>query len=250
MSGGGSVSSAPDSLKLTRGLSRQSLSEQLAEAILEVFLDRRLKPGDALPSTAKLAAEYGVSRTVVREALADLMGRGVIARVLSREPVVALPGPDHLRELLRIRIIQDSITIDSLVELRLPLEAQAARLAAARRTPEQMERIQGVLDVLASVDHEAEFHEADIQLHREIALASGNLLMSLVLDSLTGLLHDFRRAWYRAQRAEGNLPALVEEHRRVVDAIRAGDPEAAATAMSDHLLTGLEKIRRGGDLEA
>lgn len=239
--------SARNTLKLTPGPRRQSLPEQLAVAILEALLDQRLKPGDALPPTAELAAEYGVSRTVVREALADLMGRGVISRAFSREPVVSVPGPDQLRELLRIRIIQDRITMDSLVELRLPLEAQAARLAAMRRTPEQMEAIEEALGILASVDDESEFHERDIRLHREIAVASGNLLIPLVLDSLTGLLHDFRRAWYRAQRAEGNLPALVEEHRRVVDAIKAADPDAAATAMSDHLLTGLEKIRRAGD---
>lgn len=229
---------------LTPGLRRQSLPEQMAIAILEALVDQRLKPGDSLPNAAELAEQFGVSRTVVREALADLMGRGVIARELSREPVVSMPGPDQLRELLRIRIGQDSITMESLVELRLPLEVQAARLAATRRTQEQLLEIQSAFDVLSSADDEARFHEADIQFHREIALASGNLLIPLVLDSLAGLLHDFRRAWYAAQRAEGKLPELVEEHHRVLVAIREGDSEAADLAMSNHLLTGLEKIRR------
>lgn len=235
-----------ETLKLTPGLRRQSLPEQVAIAILEALVDQRLKPGDALPPAAELAAQFGVSRTVVREAIADLMGRGIISRVLSREPIVSMPGPDQLRELLRIRISQDSITMDALVELRLPLEVQSARLAASRRTPEQLKAIEDVLDSLASEQDEARFHEADIQLHREVALASGNLLIPLVLDSLAGLLHDFRQAWYSAQRTEGKLPELVEEHRRVVDAIRSGDSDAAGSAMAEHLLAGLEKIRREG----
>lgn len=235
-----------EALKLTPGLRRQPLPEQLAMAILEALVDGRLKPGDSLPRASELAEQFGVSRTVVREALADLMGRGVISRVLSREPTVAMPGPDQLRELLRIRISQDSITMEALVELRLPLEVQSARLAATRRTPDQLESIQHVFDVLASAEDEARFHEADIQFHREIALASGNLLLALVLDSLAGVLRDFRRAWYAAQRTEGKLPELVEEHRRVLDAIRAEDADAAGASMSDHLLTGLEKIRREG----
>lgn len=233
-----------ESLNLAPGLRRQSLSEQVAIAILEALVDRRLKPGEALPPAAELAEQFGVSRTVVREAIADLMGRGVIARVLSREPIVSMPGPDQLRELLRIRISHDGVTMDSLVELRLPLEVQSARLAASRRTTEQLSSIEEALETLASEEGEAGFQEADVQLHREIALASGNLLIPLVLDSVTGLLHDFRQAWYATQRAEGKLPELVEEHRRIVDAIRSQDPEGAGAAMSDHLLTGLEKIHR------
>lgn len=230
-------------MKLTPGIRRQSLPEQMAIAILEALVEQRLKPGDSLPNASELAEHFGVSRTVVREALADLMGRGVIARELSREPTVSMPGPDQLRELLRIRISQDSITIESLIELRLPLEVQSARLAAARRTGEQLMAIEAAFEVLASEDDETEFHKADIQFHREIAFASGNLLIPLVLDSLSGLLQDFRRTWYAAQRDEGKLPELVLEHRRVLEAIRAGDSDAAGSAMSDHLLTGLEKIR-------
>lgn len=231
-------------VKFTPDLRRQSLPEQMAIAILEALVDQRLKPGDSLPTASELAEQFGVSRTVVREALADLMGRGVISRELSREPVVSMPGPDQLRELLRIRISQDSITIESLIELRLPLEVQSARLAAARRTTEQLKAIEAAFEVLAFEDDEAKFLKADIEFHREIGLASGNLLIPLVLDSLAGLLQDFRRAWYAAQRDEGKLPELVQEHRRVLQAIQEGDSDAAGVAMSDHLLAGLEKIRR------
>lgn len=233
------------SLGLSTGVRRQSLPEQVAVVILEALVDQRLNPGDTLPPAAELAKQFGVSRTVVREAIADLMGRGVIARDLSREPIVSMPGPDQLRELLRIRISQDSITMDSLVELRLPIEVQSARLATERRTTEQLNAISEALADLAAAEDEARFQKADVNLHRQIALASGNLLIPLVLDSLAGVLHDFRQAWYSAQRSEGKLQELVEEHRRIVDAIGAGDAEAAGIAMSEHLLTGLDKIRRG-----
>lgn len=231
------------SLQLKPGVRRQPLPEQLAGAILEAIVDRRLKPGDALPSAAELADQFSVSRTVVREALADLMGRGVISRSSSREPLVSMPGQEQLRELLRIRMSQDGVDIESLIELRLPLEIQSARLAAQRRDDQQLEAMTAALDVLETTSDEAEFQEADAAFHRQIALGSGNLLIPLVLDSLSGVLHDFRRAWYASQRAEGELPKLVEEHRRVFEAVRAGDADAAGQAMSEHLLAGLERIR-------
>lgn len=231
------------SLQLTPGVRRQPLPEQLAAAILEAIVDRRLKSGDALPSAAELADQFSVSRTVVREALADLMGRGVISRSSSREPIVSMPGPEQLRELLRIRMSQDGVDIESLIELRLPLEIQSARLAAHRRTDEQVAAMSAALALLETTTDEAEFQEVDAAFHREVALGSGNLLIPLVLDSLSGVLHDFRRAWYASQRAEGELPKLVEEHRRVFEAVRDGDADAAGEAMSEHLLAGLQRIR-------
>lgn len=231
-------------LRIASTMRRQSLPEQVAVAILEAIVDRRLKSGDSLPSAAELAEQFDVSRTVVREALADLMGRGVIARSSSREPIVSMPGPDQLRELLRIRVSQDELDIEALVELRQPLEEQSARLAAGRRTHEQLARIETAFEVLAAADDAGQFQEADAAFHREVALASGNILFPLVLDSVAGVLHDVRRAWYAKRRARGELPSLLEEHRRVLAAIQEGDSEAAAAAMSEHLLAGLDRLRR------
>ena len=231
-------------LRLAPTLRRQSLPEQVAVAILEAIVDGRLQSGDSLPSAAELADQFDVSRTVVREALADLMGRGVIARSSSREPVVSMPGPDQLRELLRLRVSHDQLDIESLVELRQPIEVQSARLAAIRRTDAQLASIERSFDVLGDAQDEAEFQAADGAFHREIAIASGNVLIPLVLDSVAGVLHDVRREWYAERRAEGELPALVEEHRRVLAAVQAGDPDGAGSAMSDHLLAGLARIRK------
>ncbi|HUS62241.1 MAG TPA: FadR/GntR family transcriptional regulator [Acidimicrobiales bacterium] len=229
-------------LKLASGVRRQSLPEQVAIAILEAIVDRRLKPGDSLPSAGDLAEEFAVSRTVVREALAELMGRGVISRG-SREPVISMPGPEQLQELLRVRVSQDDVDIEALVELRLPLEVQSARLAAERRTSEQLAQIAAALDTLAAETDEKRFYVADANFHREVALATGNLLIPLVLDSLSGVLHEFRTEWFAKQRAAGELPGLVAEHRKVFEAIRDGNAQAAGTAMADHLLAGLERIR-------
>lgn len=231
-----------DHLSLGAGV-RQSLPEQLVGALLQAIVDRRLAPGAPLPTQAELAEEFRVSRNVVREALADLAGRGVISRGPGGEPVVQAPGVEQLRELLRVRISQDDIDIDALIELRLPIEVQSARLAAERRDDGELAAVEAAFATLAGQTDEVAFQRADAAFHRSIAAATGNPLFPLVLDSISDLLTDMRRAWYAVERATGGLPVLVTEHRRVLDALRAGDIEGAGAAMSDHLLIGLERIR-------
>lgn len=233
------------SLGVTAELRRQSLPEQLALALMTLIVDRKLKPGDNLPPANEIAEEFDVSRTVVREALADLMGRGVIARTWSREPTIAMPGSDQLQELLRLRVAHEHIDIAGLIELRLPLEVQSARLAAERHSEEQLSAIAAALEEMATETQAGRLRDADARFHSQVAVASGNPLIFLVLDSVKGVLNDFRLDAFARWRDEGAFPALVEEHRRVYDRIAARDPEGAATAMSTHLLGGLERIRSG-----
>ena len=75
---------------------RESLADQVAEAIMALVVEQKLRPGDALPSSAQLAEQFGVSRTVVREATADLAGRGFVQRAQGREAVLSMPGQSRV----------------------------------------------------------------------------------------------------------------------------------------------------------
>lgn len=215
---------------------RQSLADQVADALLSMILERGLAAGDTLPSTGELAERFAVSRTVVREALADLAGRGIIERSQGRESVVSTPGHEHLEQLLGFRIRRDRIEAEALIEFRQSIEVLSARLAAERRTDETLEQLKGALDRLAEARTDQDFHEADIAFHRALAVASQNPLIVLVLDALAGLMRDLRRRYFRGHKKRGRTPEeIVREHRAVYDAVAKGSSDAAAQAMTKHL---------------
>ena len=217
-------------------LSRRSLADQVAEALIKLILDEGLTEGDSLPSTAELSARFGVSRTVVREALAALAGQGLLTRGQGRDSIVATPGTTQLTSLLQFHVRRDAVEASHIIDTRMALEVLAAEGAAASRTPEDVERLESALAALAAATNEQRFHQADIDLHRAIAEASRNPLITLILDALVDFLRDVRIKATRSRRTRGvGLDAAVDEHRAIVEAIVAGDPVAAAAAMRAHL---------------
>lgn len=224
-------------------MKRQPLTEQVGDAIVEKILDEGLQSGDALPSTADLSESFGVSRTVVREALAELAARGIIERSQGRESVVASPGSHQLRELLSFRVRRDKVDGRAIMEFRQSIEVQAARLAAERASAESLDDMTKAWDRLAAARGEANFYEADIDFHNSIARASGNILIELVLDSLVDLLRDVRRTSFRGRKRLGKDPhVVIEDHRRILDAIVEHDPDAAAAAMEAHIAATLRDV--------
>lgn len=231
----------------TTVVKRHSLTEQVADGIVAMILDEGLHTGDALPSTADMSDTFGVSRTVVREALAELAARGIIERSQGRESVVSTPGAHQLRELLGFRVRRDNVDAKAIMEFRQSIEVQAARLAAERASAESLEDLTNAWDRLAAARGESNFYEADIDFHGAIARASGNALIELVLDSLVDLLRDVRRTSFRGRKRLGKDPHIViEDHRRILDAIIERDPEAAAAAMERHIAATLRDVAAAG----
>ena len=223
-------------------LSRRSLAEQMAGELMRLIMEDELVEGDPLPSTAELSERFGVSRTVVREALAALTGQGMLTRGQGRDCVVATPGTTQLTSLLQFRVRRDAVTPAHIIDTRLALEVLAAEQAALLRTDENLQRLEVCLDALAAASTERRFHQADIELHRAIAESSCNPLITLILDALVDFLRDVRVQATRTRRRRGiGLDSSVDEHRAIVDAIRRRDPVAAADAMRSHLRsTGAE----------
>jgi GntR family transcriptional repressor for pyruvate dehydrogenase complex len=218
------------------GLSRRSLADQVADALVDLILEDGLQEGDALPSTAELSERFDVSRTVIREALADLAGRGVVTRSQGRECVVATPGRDELTRLLQFRIRTDAVSSDHILDIREALEVVAARAAAQEGSAEEKAAIREMLEQLGTAKTEAAYHAADIGLHRAVAEASGNSLTVLILDGLVDFLRDVRVQATRSRKQRGeDLSEVIELHEAIVVAIEAGDGDAAAQAMHAHL---------------
>src|SRR5688572_15484662 len=107
---------------------RKSLTEQVADGIVRHIVEAALREGDPLPTTAALIDEYNVSRTVVREALADLAGRGLVRRSPGREFVVGTPGADALSDLIGYQVQREQLTVMHVQEIREAIEVKAASL--------------------------------------------------------------------------------------------------------------------------
>lgn len=226
---------------------RISLADQVADAILSLVTEGDLQPGAQLPSTGELAERFRVSRSVVREALAVLDGRGIVDRSQGREATVADPGAAQFGGLLTYRWDRGQLSPQDVLELRCSIEVAAARHAAERLDTATTTALETAYDALGAAQTDDELLRADIAFHRAVALASGNDLLALVLDAVAPLLHQVRHDALTARRAAGGDPAeIVAEIRNLLDGILSGDPDKAARSMTDHLErpTGVMRVDR------
>jgi DNA-binding FadR family transcriptional regulator len=220
-------------------LQRPSLTSLAADAVLELIRERGLKEGDPLPSAGELAETLGVSRTVVRESLAELAGQGLVKNQQGSASVVALPGSRQLERIVRMRFAIQGGTLETAQELRESIEVAAARLAAERATQSDIDALSAKLAELRAARTVDDLHEADRAFHRAVVDASGNDLMAVTIDAMTPLLDQLLLrvwdGWLSSGRAASDL---VEAHAIILDRIEASDGEGAAGAMRENLRQG------------
>lgn len=223
-------------------MSHVRLSDHAYASIVELIKTKDLEVGARLPSEAKLAELFGVSRAIVREALVRLASDGITeARRGAGSFVKGRPS-----ERLDAFVPLDELptTLGS-YEVRFVLETEAARLAALRRTPEQMERIEVEMALLReALLSSAPAHDEDMELHRCIADATGNPAFLQAFDALYPDVEKVMRAGVDISRSRPPevIAIMLREHEVLVDSIRMQDPERAAMAMRWHLLEGRRRL--------
>ena len=225
----------------------RNLALELVESIGDRIRDGRLARGEKLPTEAEIMAGYGVSRTVVREALSKLQAAG---QVLTRHGIgtfVVSPG-----ETTPFRITAEQLAtladVIAMLELRIGLETEAAALAAQRRSDANLREMREALDEFnATVQSGRDAVAADFRFHLEIARATGNPHFAELVATLGSSmiprarldaplpLSDERREFLRRVNAE---------HENIYDAIASHDAEAARAAMRTHLANSRERRRR------
>jgi len=221
---------------------------ELAEALAERIRSGSLAPGARLPTEAALTAEFGVSRTVVREALSQLQAAGQVHTRHGIGTFVAVAGERGGGFRIGPRQLSTLHDVIAVLELRIGVETEAAALAARRRTPEQLARMRAALDDFArALETGRDAVEADYRFHREVARATHNNHFERLLATFgekiiprarldpAPPLDDEHRAYLRRVNAE---------HESILDAIAAQDPEAARAAMRTHLANSRERRRR------
>jgi GntR family transcriptional repressor for pyruvate dehydrogenase complex len=197
-------------------------------AMERIVLDER-QPGDSVPSEAELSQALGVSRLTVREATRALEARGLIEIHKGRRPRVLAPNGSMVGDFFRTAIRRDSNAIFELTEVRRALETQAAELAATRASRAAISGMQAAIDEMArDVTDQDAFHSADIRFHESLADASGNGLLSQLIQQLAEPLRVSRTYSYRG-RLRRNA------HQAILDRVIAHDTAGAAEAMRQHL---------------
>lgn len=217
-------------------IERSSLADMTVDALLSLIEDQGLRDGDPIPATGELAEALQVSRPVVREAIATLAGLGLLRRSQGRESVVTTPGSAQLERLIRLRARLQGSPPEDIQEFRELVEVDSARLAARHATPEDVARLHACMQVLRASKTDPELHDADVEFHRVLAVASRNDLMSLTIDSITPLLRQLRtKVWAGWVAKGGGRDEIIEAHAKVLEAVEAGDEAAAAVAMTHHM---------------
>ncbi|MGW8484631.1 FadR/GntR family transcriptional regulator [Microbacterium sp. NPDC055903] len=210
------------------------------EHIERDLLDGRLGPGDRLPSERDLAADLGVGRSSVREALRVLEVMGLIRTSTGSGPqagaiVIATPT-GGMSALLRLQVAARGFPLADVVDTRLVLEdAVAAALAADRdRDTVEAHRILDAMDGSAlSAD---EFLALDAQLHLALAEASGNAVIAAMMAGLRTSIESYVRAGAAGiQDWPGMADRLRAEHRAIITAIDEGDAPRARSLIADHI---------------
>lgn len=209
-----------------------SLGEEVCRALERRIRDGELRPGDRLPTEKQLAELFGVSRAVVREAVARLRAEGYVAtRQGAGAFVSAQPGNASFK--LAADGAGEPGGIAQVFELRLLVEAGAAELAARRRTAHDLRTLRRQLKAMAiALKQGADGSAADDAFHRAIADATHNPYVGRFVEFLGRQFSETRRpTWADAGRAA----AAQREHEDIFAAVEAGDERAARAAAAAHL---------------
>lgn len=225
-------------------LTRTKLSLQIFDAMIAHIVDNDLQPGSALPSTAALCEQFATSRPVVREALSALEAVGLVEVHNGRNAVVKeLDG--HLIKLFLSRVLHNNKRpLTDMMDVRVPLEVQAARLAAERASVEDCRILDDLLlQMDAALLDTANYPVLDIAFHLAIARATGNGALEWFSDALRHELTTVMVEVRRYREVNDLVGDEQQQHRKIAASIRAGDVEGAELAMREHMKSSEGYVR-------
>lgn len=222
---------------------RSNLVQMVFDALKENILTGKFKGGERLPTQEILARQFGVSRTVMREALNKLSSLGLIESQQGRGTFVCSPDAQTVMEPMFHAFLLDDASICELMEVRYYLEKIIARLAAKRITPVQIDALrENVLDMEQSVGARnlEMFAEKDLVFHLMLAEISANNILRRILTALREMMTKFFEDF---SHTPGIAERSVRYHQKILQAILHKDPEEAERAMQEHILDIIAVLR-------
>lgn len=227
------------------------LATAVIEELVDWIVDGRVAAGEALPTESALCETFGVSRSVLREAVKAVEGMRLI-RVQQGFGTTVLPMTtwDLMNPVVLAAVVRHDdklLMLDHLLDVRSTLESHMAMNAAVIATEEQRAVLRDrMADLDAYVDDPQRFRGADVAFHDAVHMASGNLLGRAIV---TTLIHEaYNSMRFVGEPSTEERRVSNEEHRQILNAIADGDADAAAEAMRRHILEAWERRRPDGRL--
>jgi GntR family transcriptional repressor for pyruvate dehydrogenase complex len=225
---------------MARVVTAQTLTQAVAEHLRTLIHHGEVGPGDRLPAERELAERLGVARISVREAIKILQQHGYVTvrrGALGGTYVTELTQP---LEKWRMRMRTQAGEFDGMIDFRIALETDAARLAAVRRDRSDLATLRTAIRSLGQVDSgHAAFRLADSQFHRGLAQAARNARLEAAIESVRGELFSPHDLFPYVDPVEESR----RDHQQIYNAVRDGDPDAAASAMREHIERTRHQLR-------
>jgi GntR family transcriptional regulator, transcriptional repressor for pyruvate dehydrogenase complex len=212
-------------------LKKRSLSQGVADEILRQIREGKLNVGDRLPPERRLCGEFGVSRTSLREGISSLTRLGILESRAGSGITVRNASPSAV---LKNRLKEFQVDHDGLhdmVEFREGLETFIVELACEKAEPEDVRRLERRIVRMEKAEARGEsLREEDVAFHRELTAAAHNEMAGIVFETISPYID----RWVRAREEIVGPRAAASVHRRIVDAVKRGDREAARSTMAGH----------------
>ncbi|GGY76109.1 GntR family transcriptional regulator [Streptomyces olivaceoviridis] len=219
-----------------------AVTDEAIEKIKGMIVSGALRPGDRLPKESELAAELGLSRNSLREAVRALslirildVRQGDGTYVTSLDPQLLLEAMSFVVDFHR-----DDTVLEFLAVRRI-LEPAATALAAPRIEPGQLDALEAQLDALGAEPSVEQLVAADLEFHRSIVQSAGNSVLCSLLDGLSG--PTTRARIWRGLTQEDAVGRTLREHRAILGALRDRDAEAARSWATVHIASVEQWLR-------
>lgn len=221
----------------------KKIYEEVADALIDSIKNGYLKPGDKLDSVAKLAENFRVSQSVIREALSGLRAMGLIHMRQGEGTYVTTYDASRFSLPVTTAFLMKKEDVKELFEVRRILEVGAVALAATSRHADDLNLMEKRLEEMVDAIGDGELGErADFHFHQAIVNATHNDMLINLLNSVSEMMVETIRETRKVLLyAEGRDEQLLAEHRAIYQAIKGGDADLAQRTMFDHIV-GVEAL--------
>lgn len=206
--------------------------------------DQSLEQGASLPAEAELAEAFGVSRTVIREALRVLKAKGLVSIQPGRGTMVLSVSRQYVEDTIRLYVrsnYEGTEVFERLYEIREVLECGIAELAAARRSEEQLNELKAAMhDMKEGAGDDTSYTRADLVFHMCLAHSTQNEFFSMLLKPFTESLIE---VIYLGRREPGGVESGIAAHERIMRCVEEGDSAGARQMMMEHIQDSRRRIK-------
>lgn len=225
-----------------------NLTQRAQTELEEMIVNGSLRAGERLPSEREMIEQLGVSKTVVREAMRSLATKGLIEVRPGSGMYVLGVGAHLMAEPLSLLMRKHRLTVEQIHQVRAALEIQIAALAAEHAQKEDIEAMAETIRRLEEPDlSPLQYAQLDLEFHNRLAVAGGNPLFSILINSINDVLLEVRQQAFKLGKQKF-VTDSISEHSRVLKCVEAGDVRGAQKAIAEHLERSRARLTQAKNL--